>query len=114
MAATDSDARRMLPDRSTQSIRTGPPGPATVNKMLSALRGVLKQTWRLGLIEADAYRRAADVENLRNSKLLSGRALVSEEIAKLFETCTGDPTPKGARDAALCSTFHKRSQSLFR
>ena len=31
--------------------------PGTVNKMLSALRGVLKQTWRRGLIEADAYHR---------------------------------------------------------
>ncbi len=68
--------------------------PATVNKMLSALRGVLKQTWRLGLIEADAYRRAADVENLRASNLLSGRALASEEIAKLFETCTAGASPR--------------------
>jgi hypothetical protein len=28
--------------------------PATVNKMLSALRAVLKQSWRLGYIDADA------------------------------------------------------------
>ena len=49
--------------------------PSTVNKMLSTLRGVLKQTWRLGLIDADHYRRAVDVPNLRSSNLLSGRAL---------------------------------------
>ncbi len=79
--------------------------PATVNKMLSALRGVLKQTWRLGLVDADAYRRAADVENVRNSNLLSGRALASEEIAKLFAACTVD-TPKGARDAALLAVLY--------
>ncbi len=30
--------------------------PSTVNKMLSTLRGVLKQTWRLGLVDADHYR----------------------------------------------------------
>ena len=80
--------------------------PASVNKMLSALRGVLKQTWRLGLIKADAYHRAADVENLRASNLLSGRALASEEIGKLFETCTSDATPKGARDAALLAVLY--------
>ena len=78
---------------------------ATVNKMLSALRGVLKQTWRLGLMDADAYRRAADVENVRASRLLSGRALASEEIVKLFATCTAD-TPKGARDAALLAVLY--------
>lgn len=80
--------------------------PATVNKMLSALRGVLKQTWRLGLIDADAYRRAAAVENLRASNLLSGRALTVEEIASLFETCSADPTPKGARDAAILAVLY--------
>ena len=80
--------------------------PATVNKMLSALRGVLKQTWRLDLMDADAYRRAADVENVRASRLLSGRALASEEIAKLFKICTADATPKGARDAALLAVLY--------
>ncbi len=79
---------------------------ATVNKMLSALRGVLKQTWRLGLMDADAYRRAADVENVRASRLLSGRALAGEEIAKLFATCTADASPKGARDAALLAVLY--------
>ncbi len=79
--------------------------PATVNKMLSALRGVLKQTWRLGLVDADTYRRAADVENVRNSNLLSGRALASEEIGRLFAAC-GDDTPKGARDAALLAVLY--------
>ena len=79
--------------------------PSTVNKMLSALRGVLKQAWRLGLMDVDAYRRAADVENVRNSNLLSGRALASEEIGKLFGTCADD-TPKGARDGALLAVLY--------
>jgi hypothetical protein len=64
--------------------------------MLSALRGVLKQCWRLGLMDADAYHRAAAVENVRASNLLSGRALAGEEIAKLFATCAADETVKGA------------------
>lgn len=80
--------------------------PSTVNKMLSTLRGVLKQTWRLGLIDADHYRRAIDVPNLRSSNLLSGRALAGDEIAKLFRVCTADSTPKGARDAALFAVFY--------
>lgn len=80
--------------------------PSTVNKMLSALRGVLKQSWRLGYIDADTYQRAADVENVRGSNLPAGRALTQDEITRLFETCTSDPTAKGARDAALLAVFY--------
>ena len=49
--------------------------PGTVNKMLSGLRGVLKQIWRLGYVDVDHYHRAAAVENVRCSNVLSGRAL---------------------------------------
>ncbi len=37
---------------------------------------------------------------------MSGRALASDEIAKLFETCTADASPKGARDAALLAVLY--------
>ncbi|NJL29138.1 MAG: tyrosine-type recombinase/integrase [Thermoanaerobaculia bacterium] len=80
--------------------------PASVNKMLSNLRGVLKQTWRLGLIDADAYHRAAAVENVRSSNLLSGRALEGDEITRLFEVCAADRTAKGARDAAILTVLY--------
>ncbi len=80
--------------------------PGTVNKMLSGLRGVLKQTWRLGYIDADTYHRAAAVENLRCSHVLAGRALSVEEIGRLFAACTADATPKGLRDAAILSVFY--------
>ena len=79
--------------------------PSTVNKMLSAFRGVLKQTWRLGLVDADTYHRAAAVENVRASNLLSGRALEVDEVRRLFETCTGDQSAKGARDAAMLAVI---------
>lgn len=53
--------------------------PATTNKALSAVRGVLKAAWRLGLIDTDAYQRATDVDGVRGSRLPAGRALGSGE-----------------------------------
>ncbi len=49
----------------TISVQTGKPlSPAYVNRMLCALRGVLKTSWRLGLMSGDAYQRAIDVDGV--------------------------------------------------
>ncbi len=74
---------------------------ATANKMLSALRGVLKAAWRLGQISADDYTRAADIESISGSTLPRGRELTSGEIAALLDACAQDESSAGARDAAM-------------
>ncbi len=75
--------------------------PATANKMLCALRRTLKEARRLGLMDAEDYDRAVDIESVRGTRLLQGRALSQSEIVALMETCTSDPTTVGVRDAAM-------------
>lgn len=86
---------------------TGKPyAPSTVNRQLSALRGVLKAAWRLGLMTAEEYTRAADVKNVTNQRLPAGRAVTSGELAALIDAAANDPTPAGPRDAAMIGVMY--------
>jgi site-specific recombinase XerD len=75
--------------------------PATVNRVLCALRRVLKEALRLELISPVDYARAVDITSVKSSKELRGRALSQHEIDSLMKVCFSDRTPAGFRDAAL-------------
>ena len=80
--------------------------PAGVNKILAAVRGVLREAWRLGLMDAEAYERAADIKSVRGEQLPRGRALGKRELQKLFVACAKDETAAGRRDAALIAVLY--------
>lgn len=73
----------------------------TTNRMLAALRGTLRAAWKLEMISAEDYQRAISVKNVIGETLPAGRALTSGEIVALLEACMLDPSPAGARDAAI-------------
>lgn len=76
--------------------------PKTVNRYLSAVRGVLRAAWRLGQLDTDTLHRACDVPGVRGSRLPAGRDVAMAERQRLFEVCAADPLPaRGARDAAV-------------
>ena len=75
--------------------------PATVNKYMAAIRGVMRAAWHMGHIEAAHYQRIADVKGVTGSTLPAGRALGSGELGALLRVCSLDQTPAGLRDAAL-------------
>lgn len=75
--------------------------PATVNLVLSALRGVLTEAWKLGQMDAEAYQRAVAVRSVRGETVMAGRELASGEMVALVDACRRDAGPAGVRDAAI-------------
>jgi site-specific recombinase XerD len=77
--------------------------PATANRMLSAVRGVMEQTWLLDQMSAEDYHRAARLSSVTGETLPAGRELLAEEIAALIQNCIEDGSPIGTRHATIIS-----------
>ena len=77
--------------------------PTTANRMLTALRRVLKEARRLKQISLDEYADAIDIEFIQHTTFLHGRALNEQEVSALIEACLNDPNLTGIRDAAMIS-----------
>ncbi len=81
--------------------------PSSMNRMLAALRGVLKECWRLGMTDVETYSRAADLENVKDQKLPAGRYIPKADIQKILSVCYADHNRiLGVRDAALIALLY--------
>ncbi len=80
--------------------------PATVNKLLAAVRGVLKSAWQSGQMSAEDFHKAASVKGVKNDTLPAGRELTQGEITALMADCEADTTNAGARDAAIIGLMY--------
>lgn len=75
--------------------------PATVNKVLAAVRGVLEQCWRQGLMDMETLNRAKDAMGaVKATTTVRGRHLAKLELARILAECSRDRTAGGARDGA--------------
>ena len=88
----------------------------TANYGLCALRGVLKECWRLGLMPHEQFRRATDLAAVRGDNSAAGRVLTVEELVSLFRVCAQDQSVMGTRDSAILATLYstglRRSELL--
>jgi integrase/recombinase XerD len=69
------------------------------------VRGVLKESWMLGLVAAEDDHRAAGVQGVKGTRLPAGRGLAAGELRALF-AATVDGSPSGARDTALVAVLY--------
>lgn len=81
--------------------------PATANKMLSALKGVLRECFRLDHISSEQFSRACDLASVKGSRQSKGRSLSRKELSALLQTCTRDEKRnRGSRDYSIISVMY--------
>jgi site-specific recombinase XerD len=93
----------------TTAIRTALSQELTyqgVNKHLAGLRRVMKECFKLGLIDADTYQKIALVENVKGETLPAGRSITNGELYALMNVCANDQSAAGCRDAAIIALLY--------
>ena len=73
---------------------------STANRHLCALRGVLEEAWKAGLMDTEGYQRTVAVKGFKVDSLPAGRDLTAGELTALFRACA-DGAAGGVRDAAV-------------
>jgi integrase len=73
--------------------------PRTVNRHLSALRGVATEAFRLGLMNAEQRERVLSIESVKLSGKLAGRSVNAADIGAVLAAA-------GPRDAAILALLY--------
>jgi integrase len=79
--------------------------PPAANRHLAALRGVLREAWRLGLMNGEDLARAVDLASVPCASLPAGRYVEDGEVRRLVAACLADDSPGGRRDAAVLAVL---------
>jgi site-specific recombinase XerD len=79
--------------------------PPAANRHLAALRGVLREAWRLGLMNGEDLARAVDLASVPGTSLPAGRYVEDGEVRRLVAACLADQSPGGRRDAAVLAAL---------
>jgi hypothetical protein len=79
----------------------------TINGMLLALRGVLKEAWRLVQMSTEDYQRAIDFKNLKIETLPAGCDLRGGKITALVNHCISQDTATGICNAINIGVLYR-------
>lgn len=80
--------------------------PATANRHLAALRGVLRACWRLELMSVEHYHRLVDFKPVRGKRLPAGRDIKAYELRALLLDCLNSNALIDVRDAAIIAILY--------
>ena len=98
------------------ALRTDGFAPNTSSLYVNAIRGVMNEAWRVGLISHEQLLMIRTVKPASGTRLPPGRNLRRSLIRELMDVCAADPRPQGLRDAAIIALLYgtgmRKSESV--
>ncbi|MEX5350302.1 tyrosine-type recombinase/integrase [Pseudomonas juntendi] len=98
------------------ALRADGYAPNTSSLYVNAVRGVMNEAWRQGLIDHEKLMHIREVKPASGSRLPPGRNLRRSLIRELMDVCAADPRPQGVRDAAIIALLYgtgmRKSESV--
>lgn len=80
--------------------------PQTLNRYLSALKGVAKYAYKSGLISNEDHEHIKEIKGTKGSHKSKGRALEMEELNALLDHCFHKEGSKALRDATVMALIY--------
>lgn len=98
------------------ALRADGYAPNSSSLYVNAIRGVMNEAWRQGLIDHEQLLRIREVKPATGTRLPPGRNLRRSLIRELMDVCAADPRPQGVRDAAIIALLYgtgmRKSESV--
>lgn len=74
---------------------------ATVNRYVSTVKGIVRECWRLGLMDHESFAKAMQVKQLRRVALPVGRIVTSDEVRHIVDVLRADRSIAAVRNLAM-------------
>lgn len=81
--------------------RVEPYSVSTINMVITAVKGTVREAWKLELISDSVYLRIMAEKGVKGDSPPAGRLISEDEKRALFKACERDPTICGVRDGAV-------------
>jgi integrase len=77
----------------------------TTNMILSGVKGIIREAWKMGLVSDPDYLRISSESNVRGESLPAGRAITTNEVKRLFDIGRKNGGANGTRDSAILAVL---------
>ncbi len=80
--------------------------PNSINTYITVFKGVVREAWRLGIIDIDTYMKFKDIKRLKGNSSVKGQALSASQVNKMVNYKDKTNKIREIRDSAMIAVLY--------